>query len=597
MRRMLLPALLVAVVACWQVREAAQFDFVEHDDGINIVFNPHLGPWSRDTLGWAFSDSEYVRRYVPLGWLGLAGVYGVSGLSPVGYHLANVGLHGVNSLLVFVLVLVLVRRFAPGVEERWRRVAALVGAFGWALHPFRAETVGWASGLWYGLAACFALLSVLAYLRAWSGGARRPPWFAAAVLFYTAAVLTYPMSLGTVGVFVVLDWAHRPGCPEISWQRLAAEKIVLALPFLAMVGITIYAGRSAPEYWPRLPGIAEFSVASRLLQAGSAWAYFLWKPWWPADLTPVPTGWLVPETIRLQAVASLAGVTTVSVFFVLMWRRCRGAALLWWAHLLLLAPMLGLTERPYFPNDRYHYLAGVVLAVAMSLAIARTPKRGRVMVVLAVGAIVAGWGFAQRSQLRIWSSTDTLMERIVEKAGVASVKREYSARWAGFHEHRGRRERAEEVARKEGLPPASAAAPAGRDIPPAAALHLRLAMDFLRDDRRCEAHQHFQAALTVAPDWAEAAHNWAILRVKDGAAAEALHLCQKAVRGRGPPVPLAARQRLLLLIAEAFHGSARPVLAVRAVELAMREGGTATEPGLAALMRARIVRYRGEAGR
>jgi hypothetical protein len=125
---------------------------------------------------------------------------------------------------------------------------------------------------------------------------------------------------------------------------------------------------------------------------------------------------------------------------------------------------------------------------------------------------------------------------------------------------------------------------------------MRLAMDFLRDERRVEAHVHFRAALELAPDWSEAAHNWALLHVREGRAAEALHLYLRSGRGRGAPVPDGARQRLLLLIAEAFSAAQRPRLALRVAELAARQGGGQTEPALAEILEARLARYRAAAG-
>lgn len=588
-------AWLVAVVALWQVREAVGFDFVEHDDGINIVFNPHLGPWSRDTVAWAFSDLETMRRYVPLGWLGLAGVFGFSGLSPVGYHAVNVALHALNSALVFVLLRVLVRRFGREDSEGWGEVAALVGALSWAWHPLRAETVGWASGLLYGQSGCLALLSVLAYLRAWAPGAGRGRWVLLATLLYAAAVLTYPMCLGLLGVFVLLDVAHGPERHGVRRGTLAREKLLLALPFVAALAVTFWASHRAPHYWTQPPGLAEFGLGARLLQGGAAWAYFLVKPWWPVGLTPVPTALVDAGAIRPLAIAGLIGVVAGSVFLFGCWQRWRGAALLWAAYACLLGPMLGFTERPYFPADRYHYLAGVVLAAALALGVVRCPNRWRAGVAGVAGGGLILLAVAQQRQLRIWANTDALMQRIVAQAGNEEVRREYGQRWVRFHAHRGRGAQAATVAAKVGIAvPSEGRAPI--TVPAAAALHMRLAMDFLRDERRVEAHVHFRAALELAPDWSEAAHNWALLHVREGRAAEALHLYLRSGRGRGAPVPDGARQRLLLLIAEAFSAAQRPRLALRVAELAARQGGGQTEPALAEILEARLARYRAAAG-
>ena len=285
-------ALLVAVVACWQVRDVAGFDFVALDDRINLVFNPHLGPPSRETLTWAFTDTSYMRRYVPLGWLGFSLVYGFSGLSPVGYHVANLALHIANSTLVFTLLFILLRRFAPGAGAGWRTGCATVAALGWALHPLRAETVGWASGLLYGLSGCAALLSVLAYLQAWAPGVRHRRWLVLAAGLYAAAMLSYPMSLGLWGVFLALDAAHAGKGNGGPWWRPSGEKLWFVVPFGVVLVLTISANHGASEFWGKPPSWSQFGLGERLQQMATAWAYYLWKPWWPSGLTPVPT-WIV----------------------------------------------------------------------------------------------------------------------------------------------------------------------------------------------------------------------------------------------------------------------------------------------------------------
>src|SRR5439155_23032868 len=61
--RLLLAAGVIAVF--WPVLRAG---FVNWDDEVNIVNNPHLGlGWAN--IKWMFTDTIYVRRYLPLVWL------------------------------------------------------------------------------------------------------------------------------------------------------------------------------------------------------------------------------------------------------------------------------------------------------------------------------------------------------------------------------------------------------------------------------------------------------------------------------------------------------------------------------------------------
>lgn len=569
-------ALLVACLAGWPVRAVIGFDFVEFDDGINIVFNPHLGPWSWDTVKWALTDMDQMRRYVPLGWLGFSAVYTVSGLEPAGYHGAGLALHVLNSVLVFAVVLAVGRRFAPTADDRWRAVWATLAALAWSWHPLRAETVGWASGLLYGISGAAALGSVLAYLRAGESGVARTRWVIVAAVLHLAGMLAYPMSLGLVVVFVALDLAMRPGRQDLSWRALAWEKAWFVVPTLAVLALTLRASHEAPAYWVRPPAWGDFGPGQRILQAASAWAYFLWRPFWPVELTPVPTPFFDPTTMRGTGLASLAAVAAGSAILLGGGPRLRSAALGWFTYAGVLVPMLGFFEQPYFPSDRYHYLPGVVMVAALALAAAGAGRGLRLPLVAAGLAGVVLLGVRQRDQLRIWADTDALMERIVAKADHAVVRRNYEERWLNFHRQRGNESEAARVAARLGRRAPSAERPASGAVPAIARLHCGLGLDFGRAGRGVEARAHLEAALRLAPDWNEAAYNLSLVHALHGEPAEALRWYGRATApGRGDPVPLVNRQRLLLLMADGFARRGRMEAARQAIERALREGGGA----------------------
>ena len=61
-------ALFAAVAAVFQ--SARHGAFLLWDDNINIVANPQLRELSWENVRWLFTDVGYMRRYVPLAWLG-----------------------------------------------------------------------------------------------------------------------------------------------------------------------------------------------------------------------------------------------------------------------------------------------------------------------------------------------------------------------------------------------------------------------------------------------------------------------------------------------------------------------------------------------
>src|ERR1043165_8937565 len=71
-------------------------DFVEWDDHINIYLNRHIETLSFENVRWMLTDSTYVRRYIPLAWIGWGIEHALFGLNPFSYHLGNLLLHATN---------------------------------------------------------------------------------------------------------------------------------------------------------------------------------------------------------------------------------------------------------------------------------------------------------------------------------------------------------------------------------------------------------------------------------------------------------------------------------------------------------------------
>ena len=93
--------------------------------------------------------------YRPLTTLSFALNYQLSGPYPRAYHIVNVLLHGLVSVVVYLLVLKIFRD----------QTAAVIAALIFAVHPIHTEAVAWISGRAELLAALFSLGSWLLYLR------------------------------------------------------------------------------------------------------------------------------------------------------------------------------------------------------------------------------------------------------------------------------------------------------------------------------------------------------------------------------------------------------------------------------------------------
>jgi hypothetical protein len=566
---------LVCLAALWTFRAALGFDFIAIDDKGNLTLNPHMGPPSLWNLRWMFTNSDYVRRYMPLGWLGFSAVFAVSGLSSAGYHAANLALHVANTALLFAVLLVALRRWNGRGDDSWNLASAALGAALWALHPFRAESIGWASGMLYGQAGLFALAAVLAYLMGSAlpaGTAGRRGWLGAAAAAFLASLLTYPLAVGLVAVFYLIDLAD--GRP----LRLADGKGLFVLAAAAVGAVTVAVRYRTNAMWPAAPTLSEFPLSARVMQAFYMVGYYVWKTLAPTRLTPTPTQLYEFDPLGPAFLASALGVVALTAALWLRpgWRR--GPLLAWLAYVALVLPVAGLTEHPHYPNDRYSYLTGMVLVLGLAFALARIP-RGRPRAAAGLLALAAALvsAHAARAQLGMWRNSDSVFLCIINRTRIASVRKENFSKWAKLSADIGRFEMAKAVVEEwdreyPDSAPGFIPRKAGEPVFDAAG-NLKIAIEAARAGRAQEAEAHFRRSLMMDPGYEDAQYNFAMFLGLHGRPREALHLYFILAGGADCP-GAQAEGALLSVIARDFWDGGDKAPARQAVGLALSLAGT-----------------------
>lgn len=427
-----LALLLLFVVPFAVFSPAIYYDFTDLDDGRNIFENPHITSLSVVNLKWMFTNVDYARRYLPLGWMMYAVDQHFFGLYPFTYHVGNLLLHAINTVLAYVLLRRLLE-FATGpVAFASKPVPALIGpalaAMLWSLNPLRVESVAWSCGRIYLAATALFLGALLAYLRAAReerDGRSGSRWRWLAVGAYLASLLTYPIALFGAWAFVLLEIyplrrvpVNAPWrAPRKVWIQLAPLLVVA----VAMFAFTLWCNFFARENALVLQALPNYGTpAHKFMQAFFVWAYYVWKPWLPFNLAPHDPTLLSFNPFSAPFLASFVGVLALTIC---LWRRRAAwpaAWVAWLAHLGLLVPMLGLAENRYFAADRYAYAIGLVPLALLAWIIWKSWNESRARVVL-VGALplVVAIIFAglSRTQLPVWRNAMTLRERDAQRAG------------------------------------------------------------------------------------------------------------------------------------------------------------------------------------
>jgi Tfp pilus assembly protein PilF len=504
-------AALLVLLVCTAFAPCLSNGFVNWDDDKNFLKNPGyrgLG-WSQVCWDWT---SFQLGVYQPLAWMILGTQWLVWGLRPWGYHLTSLVLHALDTVVLFVLTLSLRTRCRQ--EHERPDHAALVPSAGlavalFAVHPLRTEVVAWASCQPYLPCALFAMLAVLAYLRAFpEQAAPRRGWLIASFCLLAAALLSKAVAVGLPLLLLILDvhplrrlgggpgrW-FGPSARAVWWEKMPFAGLSLVFVSLAIAG-------RVPE--GDLAAVPDRGIAARFAQACYAIMFYPLKTVLPWNLTAY---YPVPERLvwyELPFVASILATLAVSVGLFLLRRRVPGLLAAWLSYLVILAPNLGLVRSgAQIAADRYSYIALMPLVVAVAAAlgpirpVGRPARAGTAVGTAASLGVLLGLILLSRDQCRTWRSSLALSSHAVNHGSSRSYAAHSSLGLALFDA--GRLADAEHEL-----------AEALRINPRFADAHNNLGMVLQAQGRHVEARAEFAAALRLNPRSAEAHNNQGVL--------------------------------------------------------------------------------------
>ncbi len=209
------------------------------DDSLIIVGNPRIVELGRPGLYLATSwwnEKNSHKEYRPAAMASFALNHAVGGLDPAGYHAVNVALHGLISMLIWLLA----RRLGAG------PAAATVAAVIFALHPVHIESVAGVVGrseLMVTLGFVATLLAAHMSFRATGTGGRRG-WAAAA--FPLALLAVFSKEHGVLLPVAILIFCVLPQSEAAGGRRraeslcgLVRARLPRLLPALIVVVVAV----------------------------------------------------------------------------------------------------------------------------------------------------------------------------------------------------------------------------------------------------------------------------------------------------------------------------------------------------------------------
>ena len=402
---------LATLAVYWQVRD---HQFVLYDDDVYITENKFIQKGvTTESVWWAFTTGR-ASNWHPLTWLSLMLDYDRFGLNPSGFHLMNLLLHLINTVLLFRLL-----RRMTGASWESAFVAAL-----FALHPLHVESVAWASARKDTLSMLLLLLAIRAYVQYVD---RRTVWrYLSVIVLFAFGLMAKPMLVTLPFILLLLDYwplnrwrrgesrmASRQSVegsqPEATLFGLIKEK----LPLFGLTALSGIVTLIVQQQGGALSSLERTSLGVRVSNALVSYGTYVTKTVWPSDLAVFYPH--VGENLPWWQIALAASVLVlVTVLVLLEAKRRRYLPVGWFWYLGTLVPVIGLVQvGAQSMADRYTYLPLVGLFIIASWGVVDATSRWkhrRIVLTIAGSAVLLALSILTWRQVGFWKTSAALFE-------------------------------------------------------------------------------------------------------------------------------------------------------------------------------------------
>lgn len=372
--------------------------FVNWDDELNLMDNANLKAfdWEHIKAIFSFSKGTIIGNYNPLPIFTFAIEKHLFGWNPKVFHLDNVILHILNTLLVYFLV----RNLGLA------RVGAALATVLFAIHPMRVESVAWVTERKDVLFSLFYLGAMLAYVK----GSRAGKPYKYRVIIYTCFILALFAKIQAVALplsFIAVDYFF--GKPLNL--KIVKDKIpffVLSL-FFGLIGVYFLSQES------NLNEGTPYALWQRLFVGSYSLYVYLVKFIFPYELSPLyPYPATIPWYFYVTALLVLGVGFAVYRAYKAGKKELVFGFLFFLFNVMFLLQVLGAGQG--FLADRFTYMAYTGLFFVVGYygdKLFSNPKTKNILIGTA-SAYLLVFFFITIKQVKIWESSETLWTHVLK---------------------------------------------------------------------------------------------------------------------------------------------------------------------------------------
>ncbi len=402
-------ALLIGIITFIILSPSLKGDFVFDDTGY-IVGNPLVVSKTIEAKK-IFTSVAAKEDYYPITMLTLAWNYHQGKLDTTGYHLGNLLLHILNTLLVFLFIFLITNR---------NLLMATIVSFFFGIHPMHVESVAWITERKDVLFLFFFLSGLITYLR--FRDSKKIVWYFITLFLFILSCLSKGTAVVFPFILILTDYLLQK---EINKKAIFDKIPFLVLSFLFMfITFKLHQNSASNEVLFRI------SFFHRILSASFQLLMYTLKLIIPFNLSVFYQN---PDENNLSFIFYISPFILIGAAFALFYFLRKEKEIIFGVMFFVISIALMLQLIPtgkgnFIMADRYTYLPsiGLFFVIAYIMNLVWTNKTGKFhslknpfAFILIISALV--YSFQTYSRTKVWRNGETLWTDAIEKDPTASV--------------------------------------------------------------------------------------------------------------------------------------------------------------------------------
>lgn len=398
-RNIYLAVIIITLITFVSLYPCIKNGFTNWDDDVYVINNIHIRSLSLGNILTIFS-SFYYGGYIPLTIISFSVNYLFSKDTASAYHLTNLIIHIINSLLVFWFLFLLTKKIPVAI------IAGLI--FG--IHPLHVESVAWITerkDVLYGL---FFLTSIIFYINYLYKKTKK--FYLLSLILFIFSLLSKPSAISLPFILLVIDYFHSKRFSKTMWL----EKIPLFLISLFFTILAFLGQRSVGA----VPADFLHSILVNIIHSLRILLFYLYKTVLPTKLSSLyPPPDIIDQwasKIFLFAPLIIAGL---SILLIISGKKTHKVIFGGLFFVFAILPVIQIIPIGQTIADRYTYipLIGIfyIFAEGWSFLFIKSQKILKVVLSAILIFIIFWFLYLSSNRCRVWKDGITLWTDVINQ--------------------------------------------------------------------------------------------------------------------------------------------------------------------------------------